>query len=544
MIIAVTGAFWVLSVLIALILLVIVFDTLKENKTRQVTVREAWDTPRRIVSIWLALAAFYIGFARNVSLLPPLIAYQLSLAPAPLWPAETWRMIAMGCLTLALIFSLFDLQWAIRLPRFSLARLADWQWSDLLRALRELLYPEQPDPMAIPQTIRRNQQLVGGQIIIRRQVAIAGLIFAAAIFGLFLLSRSGIPGTLVRVTANYAFGTLFPTERIRPTPTAVSNELAVAANGVFDSTTSASTPVAFNAEQATNSNGTQLVSTESQQSIQEDGNLRAATLPPAATSTPTPTDIALVLINNPAGVNARAAPDLSAEVRTVLLPGSSVPVLEETLRGDWIHVQLSGGSDAWVANYVVDLSRPLGGTGQAVTNAPPNLANEAVAVASQPEPQQTPVVPTPQPTVAPVAQQDTSGQSTAIQAASAQTVRTSAINSSNRDTLRISAASSDLIQLLEPEPSANGQNEVTLRWGSEIALGAIQGYEVVVWLPNQSPLVDGASLGPPITATELTIDLGQRGLSPGEYIVGILLVQTQPYRRLAHLSNIQFIEIR
>jgi uncharacterized protein YgiM (DUF1202 family) len=78
----------------------------------------------------------------------------------------------------------------------------------------------------------------------------------------------------------------------------------------------------------------------------------AANTTPAAT---TPTVSAVV--QSARGANVRQAPNLSAEILTVLDNATVVPVLGRTRDNAWFFVQLSEGESGWISSTVVRPSR-------------------------------------------------------------------------------------------------------------------------------------------------------------------------------------------
>ncbi|MFN8487287.1 MAG: SH3 domain-containing protein [Caldilineaceae bacterium] len=95
----------------------------------------------------------------------------------------------------------------------------------------------------------------------------------------------------------------------------------------------------------------------------------APTQPPVETPTAAPTDTPaptptvaqveqqFVSVNDPAGVNARSAPDTTAAVVKLLEPGQRVLVVDQN--NDWLQVALAKDSLAWVKADVVERSSQL-----------------------------------------------------------------------------------------------------------------------------------------------------------------------------------------
>lgn len=98
------------------------------------------------------------------------------------------------------------------------------------------------------------------------------------------------------------------------------------------------------------------------------------------------------------------------------------------------------------------------------------------------------------------------------------------------------------VTLLEPlAPALSGR--LIFKWTPSVTLGANQGYEMVFWQPGQDPMVNGFS---PIGArpeSEVRVNLEETASSltmlnfGQDYQWGVLLVQLEPYQRLAYLGG-------
>lgn len=103
------------------------------------------------------------------------------------------------------------------------------------------------------------------------------------------------------------------------------------------------------------------------------------------------------------------------------------------------------------------------------------------------------------------------------------------------------------VELLEPAESHITSGVVLLRWSANFELGPQQNYEAVAWLDGQDPLRHGISLAPLTFGTQVKVDFARlesalRPLfTPGAYRWGVMLVQRNPYQRIALLSNAQTI---
>jgi hypothetical protein len=101
------------------------------------------------------------------------------------------------------------------------------------------------------------------------------------------------------------------------------------------------------------------------------------------------------------------------------------------------------------------------------------------------------------------------------------------------------------VRLLEPAGSAVGGGERLFRWEASQGLGGNQAYELVFWRPGQDVMRDSfgpvgvtqqASGGMRINLDEADLTLGAL-LDPGDYLWGVLVVETNPYRRVALASE-------
>lgn len=101
------------------------------------------------------------------------------------------------------------------------------------------------------------------------------------------------------------------------------------------------------------------------------------------------------------------------------------------------------------------------------------------------------------------------------------------------------------VNLLEPSSGAAGGGVRAFRWQASQELSGSQAFEFVFWRPGQEPLRD--SFGPIGTTRDrsvhLEVDLDGADVllgamfDPGDYLWGVLLVDTAPYRRIALVSE-------
>ena len=105
--------------------------------------------------------------------------------------------------------------------------------------------------------------------------------------------------------------------------------------------------------------------------------------------------------------------------------------------------------------------------------------------------------------------------------------------------------SSNLVNLIEPGVGAVGSGVRLFHWQASQAAAANQGYELVFWRPGQNAMGDAFG---PIGVTQdssgqMRVDLDKADLvlgalfDPGDYLWGVMLVETSPYRRIALVSE-------
>lgn len=102
-----------------------------------------------------------------------------------------------------------------------------------------------------------------------------------------------------------------------------------------------------------------------------------------------------------------------------------------------------------------------------------------------------------------------------------------------------------IIALMEPAAGAVGSGDRLFRWQANHGLNGSQAFEMVFWRPGQDAIHDafgpvGVTQRPAggmrINLDEADVMLGAL-LDPGDYLWGVLLVETNPYRRIALLSE-------
>lgn len=92
------------------------------------------------------------------------------------------------------------------------------------------------------------------------------------------------------------------------------------------------------------------------------------------------------------------------------------------------------------------------------------------------------------------------------------------------------------VTLLSPASNTIGQGKETFSWKPKFKLAKGQAFELVFWRGNEDPMVSGKGWLGTTTTTSIRGDLLK--VAPTEsYLWGILLVQANPYKRIAYLGG-------
>ena len=193
-----------------------------------------------------------------------------------------------------------------------------------------------------------------------------------------------------------------------------------------------------------------------------------------------------------------------------------------------------------------ELSQPVGG-GQPATQVPTSTPTSTPTILTS-----TPIhtrTPTPvagaaTATVTPSATQR-SGASTSGSSRTPTPTATISPTATPKPAATATSAPAMTIALQEPAAGAVGGGERLFRWQASQGLSGNQAFELAFWRPGQDALRDSfgpvgvtqqASGGMRINLDEADVLLGAL-LDPGDYLWGVLLVETEPYRRVALLSE-------
>lgn len=91
------------------------------------------------------------------------------------------------------------------------------------------------------------------------------------------------------------------------------------------------------------------------------------------------------------------------------------------------------------------------------------------------------------------------------------------------------------VQLLSPGDGASGQGKVEFQWQANFELAPGQAFEPIFWREGQDPLVSGLGWGGTSQSTSHIVDF--KVAAPDAYLWGVLLVETNPYKRAQFLGG-------
>lgn len=99
------------------------------------------------------------------------------------------------------------------------------------------------------------------------------------------------------------------------------------------------------------------------------------------------------------------------------------------------------------------------------------------------------------------------------------------------------------VKLISPEDMVGGEGRRTFAWETDITLPPGMAFELIFWKKNQDPMATGFGLAAPTQSTSISVDLNGLDhslgnlLQPGLYNWGVLLVEVDPYRRVAFVGG-------
>jgi len=99
------------------------------------------------------------------------------------------------------------------------------------------------------------------------------------------------------------------------------------------------------------------------------------------------------------------------------------------------------------------------------------------------------------------------------------------------------------VRLIAPDDGINGRKLQTFQWSADFVPAPNQRFELIFWQPEQDPLASGFGLAALTNETSITVNLDELDvtlgtvLDWGHYRWGVLLVEQEPYRRIALLGS-------
>ena len=99
------------------------------------------------------------------------------------------------------------------------------------------------------------------------------------------------------------------------------------------------------------------------------------------------------------------------------------------------------------------------------------------------------------------------------------------------------------MELLTPGDGTSGGGDQLFEWRTTIQPAEGQAFELVFWPAGTDPMARGFGLAAPTTGNRISADLvdldARLGdlLGPGDYNWGLIMVQTDPYRRIQFLGQ-------
>ena len=96
------------------------------------------------------------------------------------------------------------------------------------------------------------------------------------------------------------------------------------------------------------------------------------------------------------------------------------------------------------------------------------------------------------------------------------------------------------VRLIAPAPDATGSRSLTFSWDADFRLPPGYAFELVFWREGEDPFIEGRSPREATQATSITVNLielyaslpGPTILRPGRNYWGVLVVETNPYKRI------------
>ena len=93
------------------------------------------------------------------------------------------------------------------------------------------------------------------------------------------------------------------------------------------------------------------------------------------------------------------------------------------------------------------------------------------------------------------------------------------------------------VSLLSPADGYTGSGAITFSWATEYTLQENQAFEPVFWRAGGDPMRDGRGYGGATRGSSLTINWNGLDIAQDGYQWGVLLVETNPYKRLHYMGG-------
>jgi hypothetical protein len=93
------------------------------------------------------------------------------------------------------------------------------------------------------------------------------------------------------------------------------------------------------------------------------------------------------------------------------------------------------------------------------------------------------------------------------------------------------------VRLVSPVDGFSGSGAVTFSWETNYRLQGNQAFEPVFWRAGGDPMRDGRGYGGSTRGASVTINWDALGLAADGYQWGVMLVETDPYKRLHYMGG-------
>jgi hypothetical protein len=93
------------------------------------------------------------------------------------------------------------------------------------------------------------------------------------------------------------------------------------------------------------------------------------------------------------------------------------------------------------------------------------------------------------------------------------------------------------VSLLSPADGHTGHGVITFSWATDYPLAENQAFEPVFWRAGADPMRDGRGYGGATRNKSLTVNWDELGVAADGYQWGVLLVETNPYKRIHFMGG-------